>query len=228
MRPLQNRYVVGALVAIAIFLIARNTIRPLWERMKSSVVRSLPEAVQTSIATPATTPPAVVKIVPDLNIETGQLALVTAPKRDPFQSGTAEPAAPAPSNAIPLSSLSLSAIWRQTGQELAVINNKVVSVGDQVMGFRVEKIEADAVWLQGPAGPAKLEFRPAVSAPRTKVAPKIVPITNAVPATNVAPTDPDIAATLSNAVPNVGAAINTVATNFVSTNVLEKLKSLFK
>jgi hypothetical protein len=74
----------------------------------------------------------------------------------------------------PIAKWKLNAIWDQTGSRLAVINNAVHQVGDEIAGFKILRIESDEVWFQGPRrkerlglqnrGPAFLRdpsFRPA-------------------------------------------------------------------
>lgn len=80
-----------------------------------------------------------------------------SPRRDPFGGHPLQLAtvvtitnAPAP--------LTLTAIWRQTGRQLAVINGRVVTEGDKAFDYTVERIEDAVVILQGPAGPRRVEF----------------------------------------------------------------------
>ncbi|MBL9135019.1 MAG: hypothetical protein JNK85_04080 [Verrucomicrobiales bacterium] len=82
---------------------------------------------------------------------------IEAPGRDPFQ-----PRAPGSfkSNGPKASDLlNLTAVWRQTGGRLAVINNTIVTEGDQVAGFRVDRIEADRIWVKGTNGTEHIDFK---------------------------------------------------------------------
>ena len=74
-----------------------------------------------------------------------------APRRDPFR-GRYEPHAEAKKV------LTLKAIWRQTGVDLAVINGHVVQPGDSVLEFSIETIDSDSVWVVGPNGREELTF----------------------------------------------------------------------
>src|SRR5207249_7698116 len=94
-----------------------------------------------------------------------------APRRDPFQvigPGSTNLARLYP----PVSEvLALTAILRQTGSSLAVINSRIVAEGDTiaaafdsrtggggpgVIRFAVESIEENSVWMQGPSGREEL------------------------------------------------------------------------
>jgi hypothetical protein len=101
------------------------------------------------------------------------------PRRDPFQvigPGTTNLARLYPPVA---ELLALSAIWRQTGSSLAVINSRIVGEGDtfavplgnqtgggaqNVLRYTIESIGGDSIWLQGPAGREQLEFGPIIPA----------------------------------------------------------------
>jgi hypothetical protein len=188
MKPFQNPYVVGGLALVAVGLICRNAIVPLWGRI---VHRSTP--TPTEAQAPVTTPPvtavaapsnpptaeaAVAKgprIVPEMNIDLTQTGwkFSSSPHRDPFQINPATITNLA--RLFPAASelLSLTAIWRQTGSSLALINGKIVGGGDNMVvvnrsktgeagasyKYMIDQIDGDSVWLQGPAGREQLEFK---------------------------------------------------------------------
>ena len=53
----------------------------------------------------------------------------------------------------------LKAIWRQTGSRLAAINKSIYAEGDLIgEGYRIQAIESDRVWFQGPTGRESLGF----------------------------------------------------------------------
>lgn len=81
-----------------------------------------------------------------------------APPRDPFQ--VTEPIVTAAVVQVysPISQLKLNAIWRQSGGSAAVINGRLVEQGDTVEGLKLERIEADRVWLKGPEKTEALVF----------------------------------------------------------------------
>ncbi len=94
-----------------------------------------------------------------------------SPQRDPFQ--LAEPVVVAAAQVYsPVSQLKLNAIWRQSGGSAAVINGRLVEPGDIIEGLKLERIEADRVWLKGPEKTEPLIFgqvqAPLPAAPASK------------------------------------------------------------
>jgi len=79
---------------------------------------------------------------------------VKTPQRDPFQFFTRHQDAPRAADL-----LTLSAIWHQTGSQLAVINQKVLEEGDQIQSFQLERIEGERVWVRGPGGLEPLDLK---------------------------------------------------------------------
>ena len=77
-------------------------------------------------------------------------------ERDPFR--LSPPGKPAPGAVSPVSHWKLKAIWRQTGSGLAAINKDVYAEGDVIEGYKIEQIESDRVWFQGPTGRESLGF----------------------------------------------------------------------
>jgi len=78
---------------------------------------------------------------------------VATPKRDPFLLMGADPKDKELQDLLepsPIAKWKLNAIWDQTGSRLAVINNAVHQVGDEIAGFKIIRIESDEVWFQGP------------------------------------------------------------------------------
>jgi hypothetical protein len=61
--------------------------------------------------------------------------------------------------------LTLKGVWRQTGRELAMINNRLLAEGDSILEFSVEKIESEQVWVSGPGGLEPLTFKLAMPPP---------------------------------------------------------------
>ena len=78
---------------------------------------------------------------------------VDAPHRDPFLApssltiGSATNVLAEGTNSV--QTWILSGIWRQTGGQLAAINGQVYSEGDEIEGWRIEKIDVDQVWFRG-------------------------------------------------------------------------------
>jgi len=198
MNILRNKYVVIGLGVVALAMIA-NSLKPLWQRggraapatsaraqTQAAAPASIPVASNT--ATPSAARPQAEAALPDQRVDLTQVGWTFngAPRRDPFQV-----MGPAPGNLArlypPVSELmDLTAIWRQTGSSLAVINYKIVGEGDTVVAavdsrtggggsnllrFTVESIGGNSVWLEGPSGREELEFRP-IGAARSSPAAK--------------------------------------------------------
>ena len=83
-------------------------------------------------------------------VQQGLARWTESPARDPFQ--VSEPIVPevAPTMPSPVSQFKLKAIWQQTGGRLAVINDRILQEGEMIAGCKLERIETDRVWLQGP------------------------------------------------------------------------------
>jgi hypothetical protein len=79
------------------------------------------------------------------------------PRRDPFQVHSV-PTASQGSNPPAMQLLRLNAVLRQTGGALAVINNRVLSEGDTILGFTIETIGAEHVWVTSRGGKEELVF----------------------------------------------------------------------
>ena len=95
----------------------------------------------------------------DLDAVQGSLARWTeAPQRDPFQ--LSEPIVPevVPAMPSPVSQFKLRAIWQQTGGRAAVVNDRVLQEGESIAGCKLERIETDRVWFQGPEKMESLVF----------------------------------------------------------------------
>jgi hypothetical protein len=190
MKPLQNPWVVGGLVLLALALVFRNALWPLLRRPRA------PAAQPRVIVPPTSAPvPPVVAVAPkphsNLSAEERddsqklaqfKLALVTdvavpmlqtsvvrwaeAPRRDPFQVRVLPKIELEPQQVLTnqvvyppaMELLTLSAIWRQTGSKLAVINHRLVGEGDTLLKFKIENIEADHIWVSGPNGREQVEF----------------------------------------------------------------------
>ena len=74
--------------------------------------------------------------------------------------------------------LILTGTLRQTRSTLAVVNNQVLSAGDTILGFKIESVSDNEVWVSGPNGRESIEFKYSVTLP-----PKNPP--NALPQANL-------------------------------------------
>ncbi|MCC6233096.1 MAG: hypothetical protein IT580_10665 [Verrucomicrobiales bacterium] len=98
------------------------------------------------------------------------LRWLQAATRDPFLAihvpGRVKPKGPPASD-----NLQVSAILRQTGSQLAVINQLIVGEGDKIAGYALERIEGDGVWVRGTNGLERVQIRGPISEPEPVVPP---------------------------------------------------------
>jgi hypothetical protein len=154
MKALRNPYVMCILVALALVLG--------YYRFRA------PRVVASPPAAKAARPPSV---GPDASMELDQLGWTPSPTRDPFRPAVRAPATTSDHKAEPVAEvLNLKAVWLQEKGGWAVINGKVLGEGDTILGFRVEKILADGVLVQGPDGRRQVGFKPVSAPPRPSVA----------------------------------------------------------
>jgi hypothetical protein len=194
MNLFRNPIVVICLVVVAAALLI-NSFKPLWQRRgggrtpappPKQVAAPAPAPLASNAPAPSTARQAEIS-QPERSIDLTQVgwSVDGAPRRDPFQ--VVVPGATDVARLYPAVSevLALTAIWHQTGSQLAVINSKVVGVGDAVVAsvdnpkgsggksflrYTVESIYNDTVWLQGPAGREELEFQISGQPNRTAIA----------------------------------------------------------
>lgn len=146
MSILRNRYVMCILVGIALVLG--------YYRFRTPPVVAAP-------------PPVVKKerpqmVGPDASVEVDKLGWTPAPARDPFSSTASTVIAEGDeqAEADPVAfALDLKAVWLQETGGWAVINGKIVTEGDSILDFRVEKIRADSVLVQSPSGRRQVNFK---------------------------------------------------------------------
>jgi hypothetical protein len=171
---LRNPKVVIALGILACLLLFRNVFLAFVPHLSFSLARKTPVPAAAPERTPGangTAKPAPLDTAaPELGIDLAQLdwAKFRPPRRDPFAS-VARTNAPAASTAEAGSAqsnasakarevLELKAVWLQESGRLAVINDQIVGEGESVLGFRIEKIQADGVVVQGPQSRESVEF----------------------------------------------------------------------
>ncbi len=163
MSLLRNPFVVGALTLAAVILVVLNATR--FRPRPLQAARTARHHSQPPPLSPGTN--AVQDVTPEANpvsektllplelasIQTNVSRWIQSPRRDPFRSRF-EPQTQA------ARLLNLKAIWRQSGGNVAVVNDTLVSEGDKILEFSIEKIEPDRVWVLGPNGREELRFRP--------------------------------------------------------------------
>lgn len=81
---------------------------------------------------------------------------IESPRRDPFR--VDRPAQERPQGPPASDLLVLSAVWRQTGSQLAIINQQILREGEKLQGYAIETIEADSVWVRGTNGRERITF----------------------------------------------------------------------
>jgi hypothetical protein len=179
MKILQNPIAVLVLAVVAVALIASQIAWPMIQR--SHWMQSAPAApgITAPVSKPAPQPEpgkatialdVAVNAMPEARIDAGIAGAsaarsAEAPRRDPFQgqllaTNQGKPYPPA------RELLTYDSFWRQSGSTLAVINNRVIAVGDSILQFRVESIEHDRVWVEGPNGRESVEFGAAPLSPQ--------------------------------------------------------------
>src|SRR6266536_5152798 len=171
MKLFQNPYVVGVLALLAALLVFRKPVGSLWEKWqtrhqaanKAAPVPSAPAAGGDSNRSALPQTPKTPRLEQERRIDLNEVGwkVNASPRRDPFQAiasvGGTNRLYPAAWELF-----RLTAIWRQTGSSLAVINSKIVAQGDTIVAatnraptlggenavtFTVESIEGDEVWL---------------------------------------------------------------------------------
>lgn len=194
MKFLRNPWVTGALALVAVAVVFYQVLGSQRSRRPAPVSPAAPATARPpnaiapapgnaqSRATPA---PALASLLatgspaeaPGSGMDRSYLenrfaAWVNAPQRDPFLLVTVGPAQKivVPTNS-PVASWKLTGIWNQDGGRLAVINNKVHGEGDEIQGYRIERIEGDEVWFNGTNGLERLGLRRHRSAVPTNAPP---------------------------------------------------------
>ncbi|MGA1015427.1 MAG: hypothetical protein ACO3VS_09810 [Limisphaerales bacterium] len=80
-------------------------------------------------------------------IKANALQWLTQTQRDPFQ----EPILSSRMGGAD-KHLFVNAIWRQTDKSLALINQQLLTTGDEILGYTILRMENQRVWVKGPQG----------------------------------------------------------------------------
>lgn len=172
MKLLRSPIVVVLLAIAALALVFKNVVWPVlggprWARMWSkaahtaTAVTSKPvdEVLKQLAIKPAETGKVITGSGIDLAAaRSGAARWVVSPRRDPFQ-GRVRPRNAEGAYPLAIELLTLQGIWMQPGSKLAVVNSNVFSEGDKILEFRIEAIENDHIWVQGPNGREQVDFR---------------------------------------------------------------------
>jgi hypothetical protein len=165
---LQNPWVTGGLCLAALAVVYLQIFQDKSSRptsgMPSSAAVSL-GPVPTQKAAPASAEP-----VQPRNTEIAGTSIdrrymqahlsewIDNPRRDPFLLETPFLDKDGNQTSSPVARWKLKAIWRQTGGRVAAINDRVYEEGDEIQGYKIERIEGDRVWFEGPHGKEPLSF----------------------------------------------------------------------
>lgn len=187
----RKQIIVGILACAAVGFVMWTLLGPKPKRGAKGPATTASSPAASSAAKNAPSPAhgtnaAPTRLTPDQPIELAFLSSrfpqwIEAPARDPFlpvliSTNLAKTQGPPPPKAS--DRLAIRAIWRQSGNRLAVINDSVLGEGDRIAGYMVEKIDANQIWVRGTNGFESVDFlvgspktaRPAGVAPKGAVA----------------------------------------------------------
>lgn len=181
MKFLRNPIAVGVLVVIALALVFRNALVPLWQRSKSTVSTWVQPSANNSPA-PATATAAPVVAKPGSSkaatinmslVSTASVAWIESPRRDPFRLRYNALGQSVSAAAV----LTLNAVWQSASNSFAVINNRVLTKGESILDFQIDKIESDKVSVRSPQGVLEtlnFKYAPPVAKPLDEISPETV------------------------------------------------------
>ena len=170
MKALRSPWVSGALAVVAVAFVCYQLLQPRFKRGRPAKVESpapaiaAPQPKAASVVAPAKTAGATNALATaragiDRRIVQARFAeWIDSPQRDPFFFANAPAPKAAEEPPSPVPNWRLTGIWRQTGTRVAAINGRVYQEGDQIEGYKIERIESDQVWFQGPAKKERLGF----------------------------------------------------------------------
>ncbi len=163
---LRNRFVVAGLVVVALGSVFFNSRKELRRALGPKFALGRKAVPKIGGAAGPVTPAAPLPVLP-----TGESTIrrelarsrmerwLQAPDRDPFAYLKPVNARPSIIPSAKPETMLVSAIWRQAGQQFAVINGRVLREGEEAFGHTVERIENGAVFLSHPAnGEIRAEF----------------------------------------------------------------------
>ncbi len=168
MKLFRNPWVAGGLALAAVLVVLYVVFLPQWQARHrgsvsgASVVAADAAAGSASVVAPPpkTVPPPAAEI--DLAYAQAHFQeWIDAPPRDPFLLNlvVAPPSKQTPQQISPVVMMKLKAIWRQTGASFAAIDHGLYREGDEIVaGYKLERIERDQVWIQGPEKQERLDF----------------------------------------------------------------------
>lgn len=155
---LNNPLFVGAMALVAVGVVVMNVVRPTRgpgaPHQTTSVKKAVPEeSSDKKPAQPAT------EMSPEEVADRDRIRWRQKPAiRDPFRPKTSV-SGKTSKRTRAQKQFRLYGIWVEPGVRLAAINDKIVSEGDRIGGYRVDKIKPDSVLLKGPRNSRLLKFR---------------------------------------------------------------------
>jgi len=176
---LRNRFFVAGLVVVAlgsVFVNSRKELRRALGPKFAAARKAAPKAADDAAPAPPAVPPPVLPAGEStLRRDVARSRMerwLQAPDRDPFAFITPVSTRPRFIATAKPETMRVSAIWRQAGQQFAVINGKLLREGDEASGYMVERIENSAVFLRHPAnGEVRADFPAFDRLPGSKPAP---------------------------------------------------------
>ncbi|MFT5185264.1 MAG: hypothetical protein ACI84C_002407 [Flavobacteriales bacterium] len=171
MKWLQNRFVVSVLGILALVIMLNNFgVFGNENFVGSNVSQSTQETMNSTGNVmernlQSVPPPREIQGL-SMELETIQSKIaqwVQSPKRNPFQFFTKQE-----NYAGAESVLTLNAVWSQTGSRLVVINQRVLEEGDTIESYRLERIEGERAWVNGPLGLEPLELELSITEAKQK------------------------------------------------------------
>jgi hypothetical protein len=167
MKMLRNRFVVPGLAFVAVAVVAYSFHAPRWKtRVAAKAATAL--APTGKAATPVAVVPTTPAPPPKVEAEASQpidrayaqshfAQWLDTPARDPFQMHRI--VQPKRQEVVRAADrLKLKAIWRQSGGSLAVVNDQVLAEGEEIQGFKIERIESEQVWVKGQGESERIGF----------------------------------------------------------------------
>lgn len=155
MKALTRRVLVGLLAVVAVGLLFKNLVWPFLHKYSALKARAMSGLASAPIG--VSNPP-VLEAIFDLAIaQTNVERWTKSPRRDPFMApkfGSKE----ARNQRTAMEVLTLKAILHQRGSSLAVIDSQVLTEGEMVRDYKVARIGAERVWVDGPLGREEMVF----------------------------------------------------------------------
>ncbi len=170
MKALRNPLVTGALVVVAVATVGYQFLPSVSHAFQTPTppapAIALPGTapVRAEVEEPRPTVPIAPKLpLPVQPIDTNygpahMIEWADSPRRDPFFLVPVVQSKAVHQYPSPVLKWKLKGIWRQTGGRFAAINHGVYGEGDSIDGFKIEKIDDDQVWVQGPDRLERLGF----------------------------------------------------------------------